>query len=79
MTTLVTRVSVFFALNPDEELTAADIAVKFSVEPNVVRRTLMYSMEKGWINIVKKPNPEQKTKKLLFYSAGPRLLKEIGR
>lgn len=75
---IVTSVAVFFALNPHEELTASDIGLKWSVNRNNVGKTLRYAQTKGWVKATKKPNPEQPTKKILFYSAGPRLLKEVG-
>jgi hypothetical protein len=49
------------------------------VDPNNVRKTLKYAEVKGWITCTKKPNPTRATKQILFYTAGPRLLKEIGR
>jgi hypothetical protein len=49
------------------------------VDPNNVRKTLKYAEVKGWITCTKKPNPSRPTKQILFYTAGPRLLKEIGR
>lgn len=76
---IVTHVAIFFALNPDEELTANDIGAKWGVVSNNVGKTLRQAQIKGWVNAVKKPNPNAPTKKILFYSAGPRLLKEIGK
>ena len=76
---IVTHVAIFFALNPDEELTANDIGAKWGVVSNNVGKTLRQAQIKGWVNAVKKPNPTAPTKKVLFYSAGPRLLKEIGK
>lgn len=76
---IVTCVAVFFAVNPDEELTASDIGLKWGVIPNNVGKSLRYAEAKGWVKTTKKANPEGPTKKVLFYSAGPRLLQEIGR
>ena len=75
---IVTSVAVFFAVNPDEELTASDIGLKWGVNPNNVGKTLNYAQHKGWVKATKKANPYAPTKKILFYTAGPRLLKEIG-
>jgi len=75
---LVTPVAVFFARNPDEELTAEDIGIKWGVKPQHVGKTMRYAEQRGWFSSVKKPNPMRPTKQILFYSAGPRLLKEIG-
>lgn len=77
--TIVTHVAVFLALNPDEELTAKDIGAKWGMAPSNIGNTLRYASQKGWFNAVLKPNPERPTKKIWFYSAGPRLLKEIGK
>lgn len=76
---IVTHVAVFFALNPDEELTANDIAAKWGVVANNIGNTLRGASQKGWFNAVLKPNPTHRGKKIMFYSAGPRLLKEIAR
>lgn len=76
---VVTSVAVFFALNPDEELTANDIGAKWGMVPNNIGNTLRYASQKGWFNAVLKPHPAYPGKKILFYSAGPRLLKEIGK
>jgi DNA-binding PadR family transcriptional regulator len=76
---LVTHVAVFFALNPDEQLTAADIGTKWGVVPGNVGNTLRYAEEKGWVRSSLEPNPERISKKIRVYTPGPRLLKEIGR
>lgn len=75
---IVTHVAVFFALNPDEELTANDIAAKWGVVANNIGNTLRQASHKGWFNAVLKPSPTHRGKRIMFYSAGPRLLKEIG-
>lgn len=76
---IVTHLAVFFALNPDEELTVNDIGAKWGMVPNNIGNTLRYASQKGWFNAVLKPNPAHRGKKIMFYSAGPRLLKEIGK
>lgn len=76
---IVTPVAVFFATNPDEELTSEDIGAKWGVDPNNIGKTLRYAEEKGWVKATKKPNPSRPSRQVLFYTAGPRLLKEIGR
>lgn len=75
---IVTSVAVFFALNPEEELTANDIAAKYGVVANNIGNTLRYASQKGWFNAELKQHPAHRGKKIMFYSAGPRLLKEIG-
>lgn len=76
---IVTCVAVFFAANPGKELTANDIGAKWGVDPNNVGKSLRYAQTKGWVQAAKKPNPAAPTKKIMFYSAGSRLLKEIGK
>jgi hypothetical protein len=76
---LVTHVAVFFALNPDEELTAADIGAKWGFNPQNINRTLRHAEEKGWLRSELRANPLRVTKKIRVYAPGPRLLKEIGR
>jgi hypothetical protein len=76
---IVTHVAVFFAVNPEEELTAADIGTKWGVVPHNVHATLAYAASKGWVASTLRPNPRRGAKKIRVYSAGPRLLKEIGR
>lgn len=76
---IVTHLAVFFALNPDEELTANDIGAKWGMVPNNIGNTLRYASQKGWFNAELKPNPAHRGKKIMFYRAGPRLLKEIGK
>ncbi len=76
---LVTPVCVYLATHPGSELTAQEIALRWSVDPNNVNKTLKYAEVKGWVTCTKRPNPTRATKQILFYSAGPRLLKEIGR
>jgi DNA-binding MarR family transcriptional regulator len=76
---LVTHVAVFFAVNPDEELTAADIGAKFGVDPNNVGKTLRYAEEKGWVTITRKPHPTRTKRTIRVYTPGSKLLKEIGR
>lgn len=77
--TIVTSIAVFFALNPDEELTSADIGAKFGVDPNNVGKTLRYAEEKGWVTRTRKSDPTVKLGWRWYYNAGPRLLKEIRR
>ncbi len=76
---IVTYLAVFFTMNPDEELTGQDIGQKWGIEPNNVGKTLRCAEEKGWISRTQKPDPSSPKKLLWHYTAGPRLLKEIGR
>lgn len=75
---IVTPVAVFFAVNPEEELTHTDIGAKWNMSPDSVKRSLQYAEDKGWVTRTKK---EDKTSRLgwrYFYTAGPRLRQEIG-
>jgi len=76
---IVTHVAVFFAVNPDAELTGADIAARWSVVPHNVHATLAYAASKGWVKSELRVNPRRGAKRIRVYSAGPRLLKEIAR
>jgi hypothetical protein len=38
---------LFFAVNPDEELTTLDVATKFDVDPNEVWSRLKYLVKRG--------------------------------
>lgn len=63
-TSSVGRVLAFFAHNPDEELTRADVAVKFDIAPTSVVGTLRAAVEAGLIS-------ESRTAKgQLVYRAG---------
>lgn len=75
---IVTPLCVFFAVNPEEELTNHDIGLKWGINPNSVSRSLQYAEVKGWV--VKNRKRDAVTKSWRWhYTAGPRLLKEIGR
>ena len=76
---LVTPVAVYLATHPGAELTGDQIAAFWCVNRNSVNSTLKYAETKGWVTITLKPSPRAATKKLRFYSAGPRLLQEIAR
>jgi hypothetical protein len=77
--TIVTRLAVFFATNPDEELSAQDIAVKYGVIQKNIDQALKRAELNGWVSKTLKPDPTSSKKKRFFYTAGPRLLKEISR
>jgi DNA-binding transcriptional regulator LsrR (DeoR family) len=76
---LVTPVAVYLATHPGAELTGDQIATFWGVNRESVNKTLGYAVIKGWVKIELKPNPKAATKKLRFYSAGPRLLQELAR
>jgi Fic family protein len=76
---IVTHVAVFFARNPEEELTAADIGTKWGMKANNVSASLRYAEAKGWVVRTKRADLTARYKYCWIYTAGPRLLKEIGR
>ena len=76
---LVTSVVVWFALNPDEELSSADVAAKWDVHHNNLKRSLEYAEIKGWLVRYRKEDKTSRKKWRWFYRPGPRLLKELGR
>lgn len=76
---IVTSVAIFFAMNPDEELSSVDVATKWNIEPDSAKRSLEHAEIKGWVVRTKKPDPTSRRKWRWFYTAGPRLLQEIGR
>ena len=73
---ITTVVCVFFAANPDEVLTNHDIGAKWDKSPEIVRKALEHAELKGWV--AKDRKREGRIWKV-YYRAGPRLLKEIGR
>jgi hypothetical protein len=70
--TAVTRVLIWFAANPDEYLSATDIAIKFDIREERVYQTLREHYIRGWFKTT-----TTKNKPSLWY-AGPELLKFIG-
>ena len=76
--TITTCVSVFFAANPDEELTHEDISTKWGMHPDSCRRSLQNAEENGWVVRTRREDKTARKKWRWFYTPGPRLLKEIG-
>jgi hypothetical protein len=76
---IVTHLAVHFALHPEAELTAAEIGERWKVVPHNVHATLAYAASKGWVASTLRANSTAGRKNIRVYSAGPRLLKEIGR
>lgn len=72
---LAYRMTVFFARNPDEELTSADVVTKFGVESTSIHRSLSASVETG---LLERVSSGAGRGRLAIYSAGDELLKEIG-
>jgi len=66
---IVTHLAVHFALHPE----------RWKVVPHNVHATLAYAATKGWVASTLRANSTAGRKKIRVYSAGPRLIKEIGR
>jgi hypothetical protein len=66
------RVCIFFAANPEEILTSADIAVKFDVEPKSVAPTLLHTVKAGYLACESRRGGNVRVHNI--YSAGPNLL-----
>ena len=77
--TIVTTVCVFFAANPDEALNSDDIETKWGMCSDSTRRSLQYACHKGWLVRTRTPDQNARQRWRWVYTAGPRLLQEIGR
>jgi hypothetical protein len=71
---IVTHVAVFFARNPEEELTTHDVGIKWDMKPNNVSASLRYAEQAGWVTRTKRADPTTRTKYRWVYTAGPLLL-----
>ncbi len=71
---IVTHVAVFFARNPEEELTNHDVGIKWDMNPNNVGASLKYAEQAGWVTRTKRADPTTRTKFRWVYTAGPLLL-----
>ena len=71
-----TQVIVYFALNPDEELSLQDMAVKFNATDDL-RPVLQRAISDGWLTRTLKADATSSKRKRYFYAAGPRLI-EMG-
>ena len=69
------RVLLYFARNPDEELTAHDVSVKFSVDVEDVRPMLRRALESNWIAQSATGGGRGISS---IYCSGPALLEMIG-
>jgi hypothetical protein len=67
------RVMLFFARNPHEELSTRDVAEKFGVYPESVRKNLRSNVDRGLLSF-----DMQLRSRGGIYRAGPLLLKTIG-
>ena len=71
---IVTHVAVFFARNPEEELTTHDVGIKWDIKPNNVGASLRYAEQAGWVTRTKRADPTTRAKFRWVYTAGPLLL-----
>ena len=62
------RLSVFFAVNPDECMWTSDIAKKFGADPSNVHNSLRAAVRTKWLLVSKERGQN-------VYRAGPELLK----
>lgn len=76
--TITTHVAVFFACNPQEELTMQDIEIKWGMAHESARRSLQYAELKGWVVRTRKKDKTARNGWRYFYTAGPYLLKQLG-
>ena len=72
---LAFRVAVFFARNPEEELTSSDVVQKFGVESTSVHRCLSSPVRLG---LIERSSEGPGRTKLSVYRAGPKLLHMVG-
>lgn len=69
------RVLLFFAANPDECLTTADVAAKAGVEQCSVRALMQHRVETG---LLARTSTRTGPGAMTTYTAGPELLRAIG-
>ena len=69
------RLCVYFATAPDEELSSADIALKFSDDIESMNQRLKPAVDAGYLS----SKPGGKANSPRIYSAGPLLLRMLGR
>lgn len=68
------RVLIFFATNPDEQLTFSDVVTKFGAKRETAWHVMRPLISRGYVEQI--PHPTDKRAHLLV--AGPALKKEIG-
>lgn len=68
------RVVLWFVENPDEELTTADVAVKFDYSAAAVHGALKQAIAAGWVQ-----RTEHGRCLPAVYSAGPRIVAAFSR
>ena len=75
LSSLPFRLALFYAVNPDEELSSGDVALKFGVPPRDVQKRLKNAVDQG-IFACTAAGPGRG--KQSVYTAGPVLLHMVG-
>jgi hypothetical protein len=70
------RICIFFALNPDEELTTSDISEKTGGTTDAVTRAMRQARDNGMVSV---GTEMLEGSRMNLYRAGPTLLAMIGR
>jgi hypothetical protein len=71
------RVILYFAVNPDEELSTSDIYTKFDADPARVYSTLSYAVREKLL--VRRGGSRGRVLLECVYAPGPELLRLLGR
>ena len=74
------RLCVYFAANPEEELTSADIVTKFGMATKTkeISNRLRKALDAEWLRIVRRESCPGFGRQRMVFGAGPELLKVIG-
>lgn len=73
------RMCLMFAMNPDETLQTGDVALKYGIAFHSVPSTLSTAARDGWLTKVAPSASQRRHGGQSVYSAGPELLKLIGK
>jgi hypothetical protein len=69
------RIAIYFASNPEMQLTRAEVAHKFGVNGDRLHSCIRYSVERGLIKRVWTPEPSDRER--VLYGAGDKLMEEL--
>lgn len=69
----------WFAVNPDEELTSNDVVARWGVTLDQTRDTASMLASQGILTKEVRAEPASKAGRLTYLSAGPELLRELGK
>lgn len=73
------RAVIFFARNPEEELSTEDMQVKWGLTNLEVRNNLRQAVREGLVSRVRVRDGSSRSGMRTYYQAGPVLKKEVGR